>query len=178
MLKLDKEIKRMTASLQQTAEQHPSVDLSGLKREFLTPSSQVDMEDWISDAHVEHLQRLRESFAAELKTCSAQSLSDLRSRENMEYAFRIRFKDPKQEPIVCKMRQIPFHMKERVRQTLLDQVKAGIIRPSSSNWASPIRVVLKDNSVRITVDYKKLNKVIVVERYPIPSVTELYAILG
>ena len=39
-----------------------------------------------------------------------------------------------------------------------------------------MRVVHKDQgAIRITVDYKPLNKVIVVEKYPIPPVVELYA---
>jgi hypothetical protein len=32
-----------------------------------------------------------------------------------------------------------------------------------------------DGSVRITVDYKALNKVIITDPYPLPSVIELYA---
>ena len=54
-------------------------------------------------------------------------------------------------------------------------LKGGIIRPSQSEWCSPIRIVDKpDGSIRITVDYKELNKVIKDDNYPLPSINDLF----
>lgn len=114
-----------------------------------------------------------------LSTCSAKSLQDLQPQEINENAFRIRFRDPKQAPITCKSRPIPYHLKERVKIAIQDQLDAKIIRSSRSAWSAAPRIV--DNPgkpIRITVDYKPLNRVILVDQYPIPFVSELYAMIS
>ena len=50
----------------------------------------------------------------------------------------------------------------------------GIIEPSSSEWASPILIVnKKDGSLRLCVDYRKLNSVSQSDMYPMPRIYEL-----
>ena len=53
-----------------------------------------------------------------------------------------------------------------------DQLKAGIIQHCRSNWTAPLMV---DFSIRISVDYTHLKKVIKRDCYPLPSVPDLYA---
>ena len=55
--------------------------------------------------------------------------------------------------------------------TINEQLNDDIIRPCFSAWSSALRVV---HAIRITVDYKPLNKAIVVPQYPLPSVAEMY----
>ena len=56
---------------------------------------------------------------------------------------------------------------------------AGIIRPSLSEWSSPVVAVLKkDGTARITVNYRKLNSMTVVPQMPLPNIEDMLNSLG
>ena len=64
------------------------------------------------------------------------------------------------KPICQAPYRIPQAYKETVRQELDKMLQAGIITALSSAWASPIVLVnKKDGSLRLCVDYRKLNSV-------------------
>lgn len=49
----------------------------------------------------------------------------------------------------------------------------GIVKLCSSEYASPVVIVKKkDGSPRLCVDYKKLNKIMVKDKYPLPVVED------
>ena len=58
-------------------------------------------------------------------------------------------------------------------------LQAGVIRHSTSPWASPIVLVhKKDGMVRFCVDFKKLNNVAKFDAYPMPRVEEMIETIG
>ena len=51
----------------------------------------------------------------------------------------------------------------------------GVIEPSKSQWASPIK---KDGDIRICIDYRRLNSVTAADPYQMPWVDDLLDRLG
>ena len=58
-------------------------------------------------------------------------------------------------------------------------LKAGVIEPATSEWASPVVLITKkDGSIRFCVDYRKLNALTVKDSYPLPRMDECLDSLG
>ncbi|GKC01669.1 putative reverse transcriptase domain-containing protein [Tanacetum coccineum] len=71
-------------------------------------------------------------------------------------------------------RLAPSEMKELSEQ-LKELSDKGFIRPSSSPWGAPILFVKKnDESFRMCIDYRELNKLTVKNRYPLPRIDDLF----
>ena len=75
--------------------------------------------------------------------------------------------------------RIPYAYRAAVDQELRDMVKEGVIEPSKSSWASPIVIVKKkDNSLRVCVDYRKLNAETEIDAYPMPRIDDILDQIG
>ncbi|GJY48708.1 reverse transcriptase domain-containing protein [Tanacetum coccineum] len=71
-------------------------------------------------------------------------------------------------------RLAPSEMKELSEQ-LKELSDKGFIRPSSSPWGAPVLFVKKkDESFRMCIDYRELNKLTVKNRYPLPRIDDLF----
>jgi hypothetical protein len=58
-------------------------------------------------------------------------------------------------------------------------LRAGVIEPDTSEWASPVVLVPKpDGSMRFCIDYRRLNTVTVRDSYPLPRMDECIDSLG
>jgi hypothetical protein len=71
-------------------------------------------------------------------------------------------------------RRIPPSMYDEVKVYLQQLLDMNIIRPSHSPWASHVVLVKKrDNSLRMCVDYRMLNKNSKKDSYALPRIEEL-----
>ena len=75
--------------------------------------------------------------------------------------------------------RIPNKLKEGVRSEVEKLVGLGIVVPSTSPWASPVVPVPKtDGTVRVCVDYRKLNEVTVADPYYMTTMEEILERVG
>ncbi|TYK03797.1 pol protein [Cucumis melo var. makuwa] len=71
-------------------------------------------------------------------------------------------------------RMAPTELKE-MKVQLQELLDKGFIRPSVSPWGAPVLFVKKkDESMRLCIDYRELNKVTVKNRYPLPRIDDLF----
>ncbi|CAF1097006.1 unnamed protein product, partial [Brachionus calyciflorus] len=95
------------------------------------------------------------------------SLKDLTQTEDISHVIRV----TDERPIRHKLRKIPFNKRDEVKKMLDDMFAAKLIQPSVSAWSSPLCLVGKpDGSIRITIDYRELNKVTVKDAFPVPNI--------
>ena len=75
--------------------------------------------------------------------------------------------------------RVPDRLKEGVRKEVNKLVELGIVVPSTSPWASPVVPVPKsDGTVRVCVDYRKLNQVTTADPYYMSTMDEILERVG
>ena len=75
---------------------------------------------------------------------------------------------------VAPYRMTPLELKE-LKTQFEELLSKGFIRPSTSSWgALMLFVKKKDGMLRLSIDYGKLNKVIVKNKYPFPRIDDLF----
>ncbi|KYO42327.1 hypothetical protein Y1Q_0022188 [Alligator mississippiensis] len=68
---------------------------------------------------------------------------------------------------------------ETVRKEVESMLQLGVIQPSRSPWRSPLVPERKpDGSLRLCVDYQRLNAMAVFDTFPMPHVAELVERIG
>ena len=71
-------------------------------------------------------------------------------------------------------RMAPTELKE-LKSQLQELLDKGFIRPSVSPWGAPVLFVKKkDDTLRMCIDYRQINKVTVKNMYPLPRVEDLF----
>ena len=83
-------------------------------------------------------------------------------------------------PIYQRPRRFPEPISAELEKQCQELYQQDIIEPSVSAWSSPVVPVRKkDGSIRLCVDYRKLNNVTKPDRSPIPSLNEaVYGLHG
>ncbi|KAL4367674.1 hypothetical protein GQ457_05G014770 [Hibiscus cannabinus] len=90
---------------------------------------------------------------------------------NQDHAIILK---PKAQPVNLRPYRFPHHQKSEIERQIKEMLSASIIQSSQSPFASPCLLVKKkDGTWRLCVDYRKLNSMIVKNKFPIPVVEDL-----
>ena len=108
-------------------------------------------------------------------------LFDTSSVGNLKDAYVTIDTIPDAIPKYCNARTIPHALRDKVDVELDRLLKENIIEPVKySKWAAPVVPVLKPNkTVRLCGDYRlTCNKALLLDKYPLPKVEELFGSLA
>ena len=82
-------------------------------------------------------------------------------------------------PIRLPAYRIPHAYRGQVEQEIREMLEYDIIQPSKSDWAAPMVIVnKKDGTLRVCVDYRKLNSHSKIDPYPMPRISDFIDQLG
>lgn len=153
--------------------------VASLKEVKVEPQHQsLSEEDFLSTINTDFEGRLRSEDSAKFRDV-------LLSRR---HAFSVHDQDlghtsvlkheinltPGTKPFKERPRRIPPALYDDVRQHLTEMKDLGVIRDSSSPWASNIVIVRKkDGKIRFCIDFRRLNSMTVSDSYSIPRVDEI-----
>ena len=99
----------------------------------------------------------------------AKSSSDLGKTSVVEHTINT----GNAKPIKQAARRPPRTLAGKENEIIQEQIRTGVIRESTSPWASPmVYVMKKDGSVRPCVDYRKLNDSTLKDAYPLPRIDD------
>ena len=83
------------------------------------------------------------------------------------------------QPIAQRPYRVPDKMKTQVEEQIRNLLEEGIIEESTSYWASPVVPVLKPNgSIRVCIDYRRLNAVTNKLEYYMPMLEDVLEKVG
>lgn len=103
-----------------------------------------------------------------------QLVNDYTPNTIRESTVKLRLTLQNDIPVHQPPRRLAAQERVAVEQQVDEWLRGGIIRSSSSDYASPIVVVKKkDGTNRLCVDYRQLNRIIVKDRYPTPVIDDV-----
>ena len=82
-------------------------------------------------------------------------------------------------PIYQRPRRVRQPINDEIEKQCRELTEADIIEPTTSPWSSPIVPIRKkDGTIRLCVDYRKLNAVTVPDKFPVPNLLDSIFGLG
>ena len=138
-------------------------------------SGELPAEDkWQPKANLEHLppDQRKEIEELLLEQCDVFAKTESDIGDIPDFQMDIHLTD--EIPVNQAYRHLPRNLYEDVKNYINDLVVNGWVQESSSPYSSPIVCVRKkDGTLRLCVDYRKLNLKTVADRQPIPRVQDL-----
>ena len=134
------------------------VEINNDKEVVINPNVDQKWKDKLLSLYVEHY---KQPFTEVI----------MNGTTDESYSVKIHLKDDK--PFSFNPRRLSWAEKDAVQSILKDWLEKGVIKPSSSEYTSPIVLVKKKNGeFRLCVDYRVLNSKVVRNHYPIPHIDD------
>ena len=160
--------------------------INNLKKFYPRPEEVLRLalvaEDWAEDESIgtrltgNFVGFKEEEVVQGLKQEFPEVFSDLPGRATVGQ-FEIKTGDA--APVRSHPYRVPDKLKEGVRAEVNKLVELGIVVPSNSPWASPVvPVPKKDGTVRVCIDYRKLNELTIADPYYMASMEEILERVG
>ena len=146
-------------------------------RRVLTPQGNLErLPDHLKDLFIRSSINLDNNEQTELADTLIE-FSDVFSKNDLDLGcfdeIKLNINTADATPIRQNMRRTPFNFEQEEEEHLESMLKANVISPSNSEWAScPVLVRKKDGKVRWCIDYRKLNSVTVKDSFPLPKIEE------
>lgn len=81
---------------------------------------------------------------------------------------------PGAQPVFIRPYRYPPRLKDEIERQVQEMLSQGLIRPSTSSFSSPVRLVKKkDGSFRFCVDFRHLNALTLKSKFPVPIFDQL-----
>ncbi|XP_070660658.1 uncharacterized protein [Malus domestica] len=134
-----------------------------------------DYSSWIANLVAEKIEKPIVDIpviVTEYQDVFPEDLPGLPPQREIDFTIEVY---PGTSPIsIAPYRMAPAELKE-LKAQLQDLLKRGFIRPSTSPWGAPVLFVKKkDCTLRLCVDYRKLNQVTIKNKYPLPRIDDLF----
>ena len=132
--------------------------VAAIKQGSSLGTTDEDLREITNQCHVSVSAQEREQLfhlLVEYRDIFASSSSDLGQTTIVQRRIHTGGHPPIRKPV----RRAPAAHREQAREGVQEMLQKGIVRPSSSHWASPLVLVRKkDGSMRYCVDYRQLNQ--------------------
>ncbi|KAK2397792.1 cleavage and polyadenylation specificity factor subunit [Trifolium repens] len=100
-----------------------------------------------------------------------KDVSDLPPEREVEFSIEV---VPGTNPISMAPYRMSTPELDQLKKQLEELLEKKFIRPSVSPWGAPVLLVKKkDGSMRLCIDYRRLNQVTIKNRYPLPRIDDL-----
>lgn len=74
---------------------------------------------------------------------------------------------------------VPLHYRETLEKEITELLRLGLIKNINSNYCWPMVLIKKkDASLRLCIDFRKLNALTVPDAHPIPNIEDLLSVVS
>lgn len=156
------------------------------KQDYNYFSSQTNVKDWIIGEIGDREHRIN----GDLEKSKSNELKKMLGRYDDCFAWnneqlgrcdiiQVDIETSDEQPIRCHPYRVSPAQREIIDKQVEEMLRLGVIKESNSSYASPVVLVKKpDGSWRFCIDYRKLNKKIVTDNYPIPVIDDIVSYLS